>query len=285
MTVKLTDIGNQEIKKSVRTFYSEAISVKGVNASCGCSSGCCNENAIDIAGKASIYADPNFMSLPNEVTEISFGCGDPVTLASLVEGQTVLDLGSGGGVDCFLAGKRVGKTGHVIGVDMTPEMIDRARSNTEKVGAKNVEFRLGEIEHLPVADQSVDVVISNCVINLSTDKPQVFREIFRVLKPGGKLAVSDIVTDGDLPEEVKMNLTDWAGCIAGAWDVKDYTAEISKAGFENVAAKPVYFDKGLILEAINDAEEVAHNIWDEEKLQKSVFSAKVTAEKPLRSLP
>lgn len=285
MAVKLTDIGNQEIKKAVRTFYSDAIKVKSGNANCGCSSGCCNENAVDKAGKASIYADPDFMSLPNEVTEISFGCGDPVTLASLVEGQTVLDLGSGGGVDCFLAGKRVGKTGHVIGVDMTPEMIDRARSNTEKVGAKNVEFRLGEIEHLPVADQSVDVVISNCVINLSTDKPQVFREIFRILKPGGKLAVSDIVTDGDLPEEVKMNLTDWAGCIAGAWDVKDYTAEISKAGFENVAAKPVYFDKGLILEAINDAEGVAHNLWDEEKLQKSVFSAKVTAEKPLRTLP
>ncbi|HSN95141.1 MAG TPA: arsenite methyltransferase, partial [Anaerolineaceae bacterium] len=212
--------------------------------------------------------------------EISFGCGDPVTLASLVEGQTVLDLGSGGGVDCFLAAKKVGATGHIIGVDMTPEMIDRARNNLQKVGARNVEFRLGEIEHLPVSDQTVDVVISNCVINLSTDKPQVFREIFRVLKPGGKMAVSDIVTDGELPEAIKKNLTDWAGCIAGAWDVKDYTAAISAAGFFNVVATPVYFDKGIVLEATKDGLENSVDSWGEEKLQKSIFSAKVTAKKP-----
>ncbi len=282
MTIKLTEIGNQEIKKTVRTFYADAIKVKSETANCGCGSGCCAESSSEKPGKAAIYADPNFTQLPDEVTEISFGCGDPVTLASLEEGQTVLDLGSGGGVDCFLAGKRVGETGHVIGVDMTPEMIDRARLNLEKVGAKNVEFRLGEIEHLPVADQSVDVVISNCVINLSTDKPQVFSEIFRVLKPGGKLAVSDIVTEGELPDEVKKNLTDWAGCIAGAWDVRDYTDAIRTVGFENVLTKPIYFDKGLMTDVIKDLEGVANGTWDEEKLQQSVFSAKITAKKPSR---
>ena len=281
MTIKLNEKGNQEIKKVVRTFYADAIQVKSGSASCGCGSGCCTESSGDLVGKSSIYADPNFTDLPTEVTEISFGCGDSVTLASLIEGQTVLDLGSGGGVDCFLAGKIVGETGHVIGVDMTPEMVDRARSNQEKVNMKNVEFRLGEIEHLPVADQSVDVVISNCVINLSTDKPQVFKEIFRVLKPGGRLAVSDIVTNGELPEAVKNSLTDWAGCIAGAWDVRDYTESIKDAGFENVSAKPIYFDKGLMLEAVKDSELLAQGSWDEEQLQQSVFSAKVTAVKPL----
>jgi SAM-dependent methyltransferase len=281
MTIKLTDNGNQEIKKAVRTFYADAITVNSGSANCECGSGCCTESSSDKKVKGLIYADPNFMNLPDAVTEISFGCGDPVTLASLVEGQTVLDLGSGGGVDCFLAGKRVGETGYVIGVDMTPEMIDRARNNLEKVGAQNVEFRLGEIEHLPVADGSVDVVISNCVINLSTDKPQVFKEIYRVLKPGGRLAISDIVTDGELPEELKKSLTDWAGCIAGAWDVKDYTAAIRNAGFNNVAAKPIYFDKGLMLEAVKVSDADARDSWDEEMLQKSVFSAKVTAVKPL----
>ena len=283
MKAKVNNIGNQEIKKTVRTFYAEAIKVKGENASCGCGSGCCTASSSDKEGKASIYTDPNFMGLPDEVTEISFGCGDPVTLASLVEGQTVIDLGSGGGVDCFLAGKKVGETGHVIGVDMTPEMIDRARANTAKLGAKNIEFRLGEIEHLPVEDQSADVVISNCVINLSTDKPQVFKEIFRVLKPGGKLAVSDVVTDGELPEKVKQSLTDWVGCIAGVWDVKDYVAAIKNAGFENVNVKPVYFDKGLRLDSSKESGLVANSTWDEKKQRESVFSAKITAYKPLRT--
>lgn len=278
MTVKITATGNQEVKKAVRTYYSDAIKVKSEKSSCGC--GCCNENPRDAAGKAARYEDPAFADLPSEVTDISFGCGDPVTLASLAEGQTVLDLGSGGGIDCFLAGKKVGASGHVIGVDMTPDMIDRARSNLEKVGAANVEFRLGEIEHLPVADASVDVVISNCVINLSTDKPQVFREVFRVLKPGGKVAVSDIVTDGDLPDEVRKSLTAWAGCIAGSLDVNDYTAALRDAGFEQVAARSSYMDKELIRDAMNESQVEELKSWDVEDLQKKVYSAKVTAVKP-----
>jgi len=197
-----------------------------------------------------LYQDPDVGELPPEVTDLSLGCGDPVTLASLQPGQTVLDLGSGGGIDCFLAAKKVGPAGKVIGVDMTAPMIQKARANKAKIGAQNVEFRLGEIEHLPVADETVDVIISNCVINLSPDKPQVFREAFRVMKPGGKLAVSDIVTDGPLPEVIKSNLSAWAGCIAGALDVKDYIQAITAAGFTNVSVTPTYWDQEMIDTAI-----------------------------------
>ncbi len=279
MAGKISALGNMEIKKAVRSYYSNAIKVQPENSNCGCGSGCCNENATNTAEKARIYEDAGFNDLPQEVTEISFGCGDPVTLASLVPGQTVLDLGSGGGVDCFLAGSKVGETGHVIGVDMTPDMLDRARANLEKVGAKNVEFRLGEIEHLPVEDATVDVAISNCVINLSTDKPQVFREIFRVLKPGGRMAVSDIVTDGVLPDEIRQNLTSWAGCVAGAWDAKDYIAAISDAGFVNIKVVPVYMDEEIIQDALNESKDPEVEKFDAHELQKKVFSAKITAEK------
>jgi SAM-dependent methyltransferase len=193
-----------------------------------------------------MYDTSDVKDLPEEVTNLSLGCGDPVTLASLRHGQVVLDLGSGGGIDCFLAARQVGETGYVIGVDMTPQMLDRARVNKEKVGAKNVEFRLGEIEHLPVADTSVDVVISNCVINLSPDKPQVFREAFRVLKPGGRLSFSDIVTDGPLPEEIKKDLSAWAGCVSGAMEVKDYIQAMVDAGFSDIDLVPVYWDQETV---------------------------------------
>lgn len=227
-----------------------------------------------------LYEAADVTELPSSVTGLSLGCGDPVTLAQLEEGQTVLDLGSGGGIDCFLAAKRVGPAGRVIGVDMTPDMLEKARANKAKLGADNVEFRLGEIEHLPVADASVDVVISNCVINLSPDKLQVFREAFRVLRPGGRLAVSDIVTDGPLPAAVKASLSAWAGCVAGALEVQDYVAAIEAAGFTEVNVSPVYLDQEM-------AEEVRAQLGTEveltgvaaEALRKTVFSAKVTARK------
>ncbi len=271
---------------------------------CGCSPST-GVNDIDLVSK--IYDSQDVESLPDEVAELSLGCGDPVTLASLEPGQTVLDLGSGGGIDCFLAGKRVGETGRVIGIDMTAEMIEKARSNKENLGAENVEFRLGEIEHLPVADETVDVVISNCVINLSPDKPQVFREAYRALRPGGRLAVSDIVTDGPLPERIKDNLSAWVGCLAGALDVKEYTAAIESAGFVDVKLTPVYLDESVIeaaMEQLDPEERIAvkdgssrvalviesgeakpyyledNQGLSSESVRQAVFSAKVTARKP-----
>jgi SAM-dependent methyltransferase len=165
-------------------------------------------------------------------SNLGLGCGNPVALASLKKGEVVLDLGSGAGFDCFLAAKRVGKTGKVIGVDMTPEMLERARENAEKSGFENVEFRLGEIENLPVADGSADIIISNCVINLSTDKKRVFGEAYRVLRPGGRLMVSDIVLLKPLPKEVRASIAAYVGCLAGASMRGDYLKLIEKAGFK-----------------------------------------------------
>lgn len=170
--------------------------------------------------------------------DLGLGCGNPQAIAALQPGETVLDLGSGAGFDCFLAVRQVGPTGQVIGVDMTSEMVAKARENVEKAGYGNVEFRLGEIEHLPVADASVDVIISNCVINLSPDKLQVFREAFRVLRPGGRLAISDIVTTAPLPEEVRRDLALYAGCIAGAATTTKLEAMLRESGFEHIRIQP-----------------------------------------------
>lgn len=269
----------EEIRQKVREFYSAAASERVSTSSCGC---CCgSDEAEPCCGETSLLYDEDMLSnLPKEVTDLSLGCGDPVTLAALLPGQTVLDLGSGGGIDCFLAAERVGAGGHVIGVDMTPQMLERARSNKAKIGADNVEFRLGEIEHLPVADNSVDVVISNCVINLSTDKEQVFREINRVLKPGGKLAVSDIVTNGDLPEAIKNNLFAWAGCVAGAVDIYLYKQAIEKAGLVDVLVNPMYFSPEMMREAESHIELKDLAGIPPEKLQTAIFSARITACKP-----
>ena len=296
-----------EIRAAVRDRYGKI--ADNIQPGCGCSpsqTSCCDPgNDIQENLAIHLYQDTNVSDLPSEVTDISLGCGDPVTLASLTEGQTVLDLGSGGGIDCFLAAQKVGQTGKVIGVDMTPAMIDRARINKEKMGVKNVDFRLGEIEHLPVSDDSVDVIISNCVINLSPDKPGVFREAYRVLKPGGKLAVSDIVTEGDLPDIIKESLSAWAGCIAGAMDVNDYVKGLQEAGFVDVQVKASYWDTEFFEAAVEQLEpelktrvmenkEDRHKtllgtVGDEKKIidgydgfdpQKSIFSAKLTAWKP-----
>jgi SAM-dependent methyltransferase len=205
---------------------------------------------------------------------MSLGCGDPVTLAGLQPGETVLDLGSGGGIDCFLAAKQVGPEGQVIGVDMTPDMLEKARANARHMGVENVEFRLGEIEHLPVADESVDVIISNCVINLSPDKPQVFREAYRALRPGGRLMVSDIVTRVELPPEIKQDLGSWAACVAGAWLDRDYVAAIEAAGFVEVTIQEKTFDEATIAEAAVELE------VDPAAAQGVAYSASVTARKP-----
>jgi ubiquinone/menaquinone biosynthesis C-methylase UbiE len=207
---------------------------------------CCGVSEDDtiVTNVAKLYAETNISDLPSTVTDVAFGCGNPTAISELLPGQTVLDLGSGGGIDCFLASKMVGETGRVYGVDMTSEMIALARKNQAKVGATNVEFRLGEIEHLPIEDQSVDVIISNCVINLSPDKDQVFREAFRVLKPGGRLQVSDIVWTKQAPKAIKDDMEQWAGCVAGALLESDYTAKISAAGFADVSSVPTEYPGG-----------------------------------------
>lgn len=211
---------------------------------------CCgadvSEASTDVAitNIARLYAEADVTDLPSTVTDVAFGCGNPTAIAALKPGETILDLGSGGGIDCFLAAKMVGPSGHVYGVDMTPEMIALARKNAGKVGATNVDFRLGEIEHLPLEDSSVDVIISNCVINLSPDKDQVFREAFRVLRPGGRLQVSDIVWTQPVPESVKDDLEAWAGCIAGALVESDYLSKINAAGFEKTASNATEYPGG-----------------------------------------
>jgi arsenite methyltransferase len=288
-----------DIRTTVRQHYGQAAASFQPKASSGC---CGSKDPVDLTA-SKLYPISELEVLPEDVTGLSMGCGDPITLASLQPGQTVLDLGSGGGIDCFMAAKKVGEAGHVIGVDMTAEMLEKARANQAKMGFTNVEFRLGEIEHLPVADSTVDVIISNCVVNLSPDKPQVFREAFRVLKPGGKLALSDIVSDGPLPQAVKDSLSAWAGCVAGALDVKDYIADLEAAGFTNIELVPVYFDQEIVDEyvkiadsesccgsdrklVISDGTKVkvvelddSVNLGDK-PFREAVFSAKITAYKP-----
>jgi SAM-dependent methyltransferase len=215
------------IHSAVREHYAGIARAQQSDDAC-CSSGCCD----------SLYAAEELAGLPGSVTELSLGCGDPVSLADIRLGDTVLDLGSGGGIDCFLAARRAGPSGRVIGIDMTDEMLDRARANAARLNATTVEFRQGQIEALPIDDSSVDVVLSNCVINLSPNKPQVFREMYRALKPGGRLAVSDIVTNGVLPDAVRQSLEAWGACIAGALDVKDYVAGLEAAGFVDVKFEP-----------------------------------------------
>jgi len=177
---------------------------------------------------------------------MGLGCGNPVALASLTPGETVVDLGSGGGFDCFLAAKEVGETGKIIGVDMTPDMISKARANTEKVGANNVEFRLGEIEHLPVADNRADIVMSNCVINLSPDKLSVFKDAYRILKPGGRLSISDILATAPLPEEIQKDLALVAACVGGAATISDTEQMLRETGFQDIKITPKDNSRELI---------------------------------------
>jgi len=270
-------VESKDVRRAVRQQYGQiARDFGGTAASCCGPSDCCGDGASNVSMAQVLYETPDVAELPFDVTGMSLGCGDPVTLAELQPGHTVLDLGSGGGIDCFLAAKQVGPSGQVIGVDMTTDMIERARANAIKMETKNVEFRLGEIEHLPVADGTVDVVISNCVVNLSPDKLQVFRDAFRVLRPGGRLAVSDIVTRTELPTEVKQDLGSWAACVAGAWVDKDYVAAIEKAGFVDVTISEKSLDQASIA---GDAKVAGLDI-DVEAAQRIVYSARVTAIKP-----
>lgn len=228
---------------------------------------CCGDGPDDACCSSDLYST-DLSSLPNDVVGLSLGCGDPITLAKLEPGQVVLDLGSGGGIDCFLAAERVGEEGRVIGVDMTPAMLEKANKNKAKLGVRHVEFRQGQIEALPVADDSVDVILSNCVINLSPDKKAVFKEAFRVLKPGGHVAVSDMVTKGQFSPQQRADMSAWAGCISGAEDVADYTAWMIEAGFVNIS----------IVDKENPEVELAH--IPAHQGEAHLFSGRITAVKP-----
>jgi arsenite methyltransferase len=222
------------------------------SSSCGCSS-------------SGLYDLQMLDGLPASVTTLSLGCGDPISIASLNPGETVVDLGSGGGIDCFLAARRVGETGHVIGVDMTPDMLAKANANKQKMGVRNVEFRQGQIEALPVDNSSVDVIMSNCVINLSPDKRAVFGEAYRVLKPGGRVSISDIVTEGSFSPEMRARMDKWAECVTGAVDVTEYTGMMREAGFVDI-------------EVVDKTD--AGDLVTIQSGMPRVYSARVTARKP-----
>jgi len=273
-----------EIKKAVRDRYGSIAEDSG--SCCGPAKSCCSStNTADVVSRKIGYSEEEIKAAP-EGANLGLGCGNPVAIASLKEGETVLDLGSGAGFDCFLAAGKVGESGRVIGVDMTPEMLDRARNNAAKGGYSNVEFRLGEIENLPVADGSADVVISNCVINLSPDKHRVFAEAFRALKPGGRLMVSDIVLLRELPDYVRDSIEAYVGCVAGAETKGEYLAAIKLAGFTDV--KVVDETMFPIEFVTNDPtiQEVSKNLALPSELMRelagSVMSVKVSGAKPTK---
>jgi len=278
---------DDEIKKQVRERYARA--AKPGTPCCapaasprGCGqAGSSEEKASRLIG----YSSGELKSIPEEAN-LGLGCGNPAALAGLKKWETVLDLGSGAGIDCFLAAAKVGPSGQVIGVDMTPEMLDRARENARKGGIKNVEFRLGEIENLPAADASVDAVISNCVINLSTDKARVFREAFRILRPGGRMMVSDLALKKPLPRAIRESVEAYVACIAGALVKDDYLGAVRKAGFERIeVVSETTFPAELVLEDSLAPEIIAKLKIPREELMEhvsSVVSLSVRAVKPLR---
>lgn len=297
MKVEKSSKDVRDIREKVREHYGKlAKEFNPESRACCCSAEPGSNATIPLTSL--IYETSDVQFLPEEVIGLSAGCGDPVTLASLQEGETVLDLGSGGGIDCFMAAKGVGENGYVIGVDMTAEMIEKARQNKESLGIDNVEFRLGEIEHLPILDETIDVVISNCVINLSPDKSRVMREIYRVLRPGGRVAISDIVTDGPLPQELQNSMAAWAGCIAGALDYRDYQDNLEKTGFVDIEITPVEMKESRIeglVEGNDCGCEVSVSEEEDRKIYVMVdgelkpmdlgeamppFSARITARKP-----
>ncbi len=266
----MKQIDEDEIRQNVRDSYSRVAKANDEGVSCGITSSCCGVPADPVnidSGKLG-YSPADLATIP-EGADMGLGCGNPAALAQLKAGDTVLDLGSGGGLDCFLAAAQTGQSGQIIGVDMTPAMISKARKNAEKGAYTQVTFRLGEIEHLPVGDEQVDVIISNCVINLSPDKQQVFNEAFRVLVRGGRLAVSDVVISRELTEEMRNDLQLYSGCIAGASSVQSIRGWLENSGFTDILIKP----KDESREFIKD--------WAPgHKAEDYVISASISAKKP-----
>ena len=259
-------------RQGVRDAYSQVANASNGGDACGIESSCCgvsDDAAINTLISTRMgYSEDDLANVPSGA-DMGLGCGNPRAIASLKEGEIAVDLGAGGGFDCFLASQEVGSTGHVIGVDMTPDMLSKARNNAAKGKYTNVEFRLGEIENLPIANDTADVILSNCVINLSPNKAQVFRETFRVLKPGGRLAISDVVATVELPEEMQNDPQLIAGCMGNASLVEDLEAMIREAGFKNVQIQPKDESKEFIRDWAPD-----HNITD------YVVSASIEGVKP-----
>ena len=272
----------EKIKKIVRESYAKVAASN--SCCCATTASCCGNTGLEKEIGSNIGYSAEDMNKVPEGSNLGLGCGNPIALASLKKGEVVLDIGSGAGFDCFLAADKVGAEGKVIGVDMTPEMVEKARGNAQKGNYKNVEFRLGEIEHLPVANETIDVIISNCVINLSPTKDKVFKEAFRVLKPGGRLMVSDIVLTKELPSLIKNNMSAYVGCISGAIIKEEYLALIKNAGFEEIK---VVDESSFSLKytASDDIQAIAENNLELSKnqienLEDSASSIKVFAKKP-----
>ncbi|MGA7871564.1 MAG: arsenite methyltransferase [Candidatus Binatus sp.] len=270
-------MSNESIRERVREEYAQAaLRVTNQGGTC-CGSAAPAGNPIT----SNLYADGETTALPAEAVAASLGCGNPTALAELKPGDTVLDLGSGGGIDVLLSARRVGPAGKAYGLDMTDEMLALARENQRKSGVQNVEFLKGEIEHIPLPDNSVDVIISNCVINLSGDKDRVLSEAFRVLKPGGRFAVSDVVVRGEMPGGIRHRVELWAGCIAGALEESEYRTKLAAAGFDQIGVEPTRIytaadAKGLLAKN-EDVEKVAQMV------DGKFMSALVRARKPARS--
>ena len=281
----------ERIKEAVRENYGKIARTDSLTSQAHQATTCCDTTDISsgVNQKASCcdptessgesmstimgYSKKDIKSVPEEIN-MGLGCGNPVALASLRSGETVVDLGSGGGFDCFLAAKEVGETGKVIGVDMTPDMVSKARRNAEKIGTRNVEFRLGEIENLPAADNTADIIMSNCVINLSPDKRNVYKEAYRILKPGGRLSISDVLATAELPDEVRNDLALVSACIGGAATIEDTEKLLVEAGFQNIKIKPIDHSRELIKK------------WDPGKSEKAtdyVVSTYIEAIKPSSS--
>ena len=270
----------QNIKKAVREGYAKVAA----------GGSCCSNQITNCCGQANLareissnigYSKEDLEKVP-EGSNLGLGCGNPIALASLKSGEVVLDLGSGAGFDCFLAVDKVGPQGKVIGIDMTPEMIDKARDNARKAGIGNIEFRLGEIENLPVADSVIDIIISNCVINLSPDKERVFKEAFRVLKPGGRMMVSDIVLEKELPESIKDDISAYVSCISGAILKDEYISTIKQAGFTDIKIlDEVSFPISYII-GDDTVKTITNNVDSNmlDDLKDTVLSIKVSAKKP-----
>lgn len=242
------------IRDTVREDYSKVVENNSAYTGCGCGpevdNGCCaptNTYSFNEISSKLGYSDGDLKNVP-EGSNLGLGCGNPQAIAALKEGDTVLDLGSGAGFDVFLAANQIGKTGKAIGIDMTPKMITKARQNAEKGNYSNVEFRLGEIENIPAADKSIDVIISNCVINLSPEKQKVYNESFRILKQGGRLAISDVITMAELPENIKNDMSFYSGCVSGASSIEEIETMLKEAGFKEIKIKPKNNSKEFIRE-------------------------------------